>query len=113
MAFRRSGGSPRFNRQKSAGLHILVQAYSKPSNIYDGQSTRYDFGSGYRPYFVNRASYMNFSPRSIAIAFLFIATISCNKDSDPSPFVVNASVKPVDFLTANKYTTLNIEVAYV
>src|SRR4051812_47811355 len=51
--------------------------------------------------------------RSLTTAFLLVIAISCNRDDDPSPFVVNSSVKPVDFLTEKTYTTLNIEVAYV
>jgi hypothetical protein len=56
---------------------------------------------------------MNFYKlRSFAIATLLVFVISC-RDNDVSEFVVNNSVHPVDFLTANLYTTLNIEVVYV
>ena len=51
--------------------------------------------------------------RPLIVAATLIFAISCNKDEDPSPFVVNSSVKPADFLTEKTYTTLNIEVAYV
>ncbi|MEI9920310.1 MAG: membrane metalloprotease [Bacteroidota bacterium] len=54
-----------------------------------------------------------FKLRSLIVAALLAVAISCNKDDEPSPFLINASVHPVDFLTQNTYTTLNIEVAYV
>jgi len=57
---------------------------------------------------------MNFQKlRSFAVVALLIVGISCNKDKELPEFVVNNSVHPVDFLTGNSYTTLNIEVAYV
>jgi len=54
-----------------------------------------------------------FKLRSLTVAALLIIAISCNRDEDPSPFLVNASVKPADFLTEKKYPLLKIEVAYV
>lgn len=57
---------------------------------------------------------MNFYKlRSFAIAALIVVTISCNKDGETPQYVVNNSVHPIDFLTGNTYSTLNIEVAYV
>lgn len=54
-----------------------------------------------------------FKIRSFAIATLLMVAISCNKDGELPQFATNNSVHPVDFLTTNSYTTLNIEVAYV
>src|ERR1041385_8035131 len=51
--------------------------------------------------------------RSLTVAALLLVAISCNRDEEVPEFVVNNSVHPVDFLTENSYTTLNIEVAYV
>src|ERR1044071_2302634 len=51
--------------------------------------------------------------RSLTIAALLFFAISCNRDEAVPAFVVNNSVHPVDFLTDNSYTALNIEVAYV
>jgi len=51
--------------------------------------------------------------RSLVVTALLLVAIGCNKDGEIPEFVVNNSVRPVDFLTENSYNILNIEVAYV
>jgi hypothetical protein len=51
--------------------------------------------------------------KSLTIATLVILAISCNGDEELPAFQTNNKVHPVDFLSENSYTTLNIEVAYV
>lgn len=51
--------------------------------------------------------------RAVVYVMLLAVAFSCDKDDPTPPYVINGSVKPVDFLTESKYTTLNIEVAYV
>lgn len=54
-----------------------------------------------------------FRLRAVAVVLLFAIAISCNKDEATPPFVINNSVKPVDFLKEDNYTSLNVEVAWV
>ncbi len=51
--------------------------------------------------------------RGVVFLLLLVIAFSCDKEDPVSPFVVNNSVKPVDFLTNNTYTSLNIELAWV
>jgi hypothetical protein len=53
------------------------------------------------------------SLKSLAVLMLWAIAVSCHREPELPAYVVNNSVHPVDFLTANNYTTLNIEIAYV
>jgi hypothetical protein len=51
--------------------------------------------------------------KSLLLLMMLFIAFGCQKDDEVPSYVVNNSVKPVDFLTDNNYTTLNIEVGYV
>lgn len=56
---------------------------------------------------------MNFSRLSLLSLTICVVFASCSKDEEIPAYQVNNSVTPVDFLTEKKYTSLNIEIAYV
>jgi len=57
---------------------------------------------------------MNFSRlKSLAIITMLVIAFGCDKDEEVPAYVVNNSVKPIDFLSEKTYSTLNIEIAYV
>jgi hypothetical protein len=51
--------------------------------------------------------------KALAFVLMLAIAFSCDKEDPVPPYVVNNSVKPVDFLTEKQYQVLNIEVAYV
>lgn len=51
--------------------------------------------------------------KSLALVVLVAIAFGCEKDPEVPAYVVNNSVKPVDFLSDKTYTALNIEVGYV
>lgn len=51
--------------------------------------------------------------KSLSIALLVFVAFACDREEQESPYVINNSVYPTDFLAEEKYTDLVLEVVYV
>jgi hypothetical protein len=51
--------------------------------------------------------------KSLGLLMILVVAFGCQHDDEVPSYVVNNSVKPVDFLTDKNYAVLNIEVGYV